>query len=106
MIRNIIAGKLEEVKPDILIPYAIDRETLSNSPILMIYVRPETNKVDYEAVIVKSSAPYADVVYLASLSGNLVNNKAIIACHYSSQLRFAIEGKKKTGKIPGNDRTI
>ena len=100
MISKIITGNLEEVKPDILIPYSINEETLSNSPILMISVRPETNKIDYEAVIVKSTAPYADVVYLASLSGNLVNDKALVASHYSSQLQFAIEGKKGLARYP------
>jgi hypothetical protein len=100
MIRNVIPGKLEEVKPDILIPYNINRETLSNSAMLTIYVRPETNKTDYEAVIIKSTSPYADVVYLASLSGTLVNDKALVASHYSSQLQFAIEGKKRLAQYP------
>ncbi len=85
-----------------LIPYsaAEDRGKLAQSSICVISVRPETNKVNYEATIIQSVAPYAEAVYLASLSGNLINNKAIIACHYSSQLQFAINGKKEMEKYP------
>jgi hypothetical protein len=90
----------KEVRPDLLIPYHVDRETLANASILLIYVRPETNKINYEAAIIKGAAPYADAVYLASLSGNLVNNKAITASHYSIQLQFAIEGKEKLQRYP------
>lgn len=90
----------KEVTPDLLIPYHIDRETLSHSSILLIYVRPETNMINYEAAIIKGAAPYADAVYLANLCGNLVNNKAITASHYSIQLQFAIEGKEKLQRYP------
>jgi hypothetical protein len=100
MIRNVISGKYNEVTPDILIPYQITGDELRDSFITLIAVRPETNIVRYEAAIIKSIEPYADVIYMASLSGNLLNDKAIIACHYSSQLQFAIEGKKEMGKYP------
>ena len=90
----------KEVTPDLLIPYRVDRETLAKASILLIYVRPETNKINYEAAIIRGAAPYADAVYLANLSGNLVNNKAITASHYSIQLQFAIEGKDKLKKYP------
>lgn len=100
MIRNVISGKHDEVTPDILIPYHITWEELRDSFITIIAVRPETNTVTYESAIIKSIEPYADVIYMASLSGNLLNDKAIVACHYSSQLQFAIEGKEEMGKYP------
>lgn len=97
---KISPARHKEVEPDVLIPYTIDRNTLSDSSVLLIYVRPETNKINYEAAIIKAASPYADAVYLANLSGNLVNNKAIVASHYSIQLQFAIEGKDKLAKYP------
>jgi len=102
MIKKLLPGEHEEVTPDVLIPYsaAADRSRLEESAITLITVRPETNKVNYEAAIIKSVAPYADVVYLANLCGNLINDKAIIACHYSSQLQFAINGKAEMTRYP------
>ncbi len=102
MIKRVIPGKHIEIKPDVLIPYsgALDRERLGDSAITIVSVRPETNKVIYEAEIIKSFSPYADAVYLANLSGNLVNDKAIIAWHYSSQLQFAINGKDEMERYP------
>jgi hypothetical protein len=95
-----LAGHSEDFKPDILIPYSIDREILADSAISVISVRPETNKVNYEAVIIQSIEPYAQVIYMANLSGSLLNKKAIIASHYSSQLKFALNGKEELKKYP------
>lgn len=99
MIGDIVTVK-GEIKPDILIPYTINRKSLSNSSLLIIYVRPETNKIDYEAQIIRAAAPQADVAYLANLNGALIKNKAIIASHYSIQLQFAMEGKRKLERYP------
>ncbi|MCP4150773.1 MAG: hypothetical protein GY757_23710 [bacterium] len=93
-------GEQEEVKPDILIPYTLDRETLADSSMAIICVRPETNQAKYEAEIIKATAKYADVVYLANLSGRLINEKAIVASHYSSQMQFAINGKEDMAWYP------
>lgn len=102
MIKNIIFGSHEEVKPDVLIPYSAsaDRDILAESSIALISVRPETNKVNYEAAIVQSVSPYARAVYLANLSGELINNRAIIACHYASQLQFAINARQEMARYP------
>lgn len=102
MIRKVIPGKHADIKPDILIPYsgAAEKNKLGHSSITMIAVRPETNRVDYEATIIKSVAPYAHVVYMANLSGILMNDKAIVLCHYSSQLQFAVNGKDEMAKYP------
>lgn len=100
MLRKVVPGTQEEVKPDILIPYDVDRERLSETPMSIIYVRPETNRVDYEAAIVKALAPYARVAYMANLTGGLINNRAIIASHYSSQMVFAINGKEEMARYP------
>lgn len=86
--------------PDILIPYSMDAQKLRDSSVALISVRPETNKVNYEAAILQSIQKYANVVYLASLSGSLVNTKAIVASHYSSQLQFAINGKNELARFP------
>ncbi|MCP4220881.1 MAG: hypothetical protein GY765_40005 [bacterium] len=95
-----IEGKGEVFTPDVLIPFAIPEDRLSSSEISLIGVRPETNKVSYEAAIIKAVSPCADVVYLANLSGIIINDKAIVACHYSSQLQFAINGKEEMEKYP------
>ncbi len=102
MNREIEPGILQDAQPDILIPYDLTTtgDSLLNSSIAVISVRPETNKVIYEAAIIHAISPYAAVVYLASLSGNLINEDAIVAAHYSSQLQFAIEGKKEMAKYP------
>lgn len=95
-------GSYADVKPDVLIPYsaAADRGMLRESSITLISVRPETNKVNYEAAIVQSVAPYARAVYLANLSGELINNRAIVACHYASQLQFAVNAKQEMARYP------
>lgn len=90
----------ENLTPDVLIPYSMDPHGLGESSVTLISVRPETNTVNYEASILRSIRKYADVVYLASLSGSLVNKKAIVASHYSSQLQFAINGKKELSRYP------
>lgn len=102
MLRQKIPGTNEEVKPDILIPYTVSGhlEELRNASIAVISVRPETNKVIYEAAIIHAISPFAKVIYLANLSGNLLNDKAIIAAHYSCQLQFAIEGKSEMALYP------
>ncbi|MCP5046284.1 MAG: hypothetical protein GY940_03875 [bacterium] len=102
MLRTFMPGNGEEIRPDVLVPYsaADDKRELSNSSIFVISVRPESNKVNYEAAIIKAVSPHANAVYLANLSGSLVNDKAIIACHYSSQLQFAINGKAEMSKYP------
>jgi hypothetical protein len=100
MISKVVAVKSEEVLPDILIPYNVQAKALGDSSLAVLSVRPETNQVKYEAVIIKTIEPYADVVYLASLSGMLLNKKAIVASHYSSQFHFAINGKVELERYP------
>jgi hypothetical protein len=100
MIQKLVPGKPEEIEPDILIPYQIAGDNLMDSSIAVISVRPETNHVNYEAIIIQSVEPYAEVIYMASLSGCLLNKRAIVASHYSSQLQFAIDGKEEMKKYP------
>lgn len=95
-----VENKDEPIKPDVLIPYGIDKQELSDASVAVIGVRPETNKVSYEAAIIKAAAPFADVVYMANISGRVINEKGIVACHYSSQLQFAINGKEELEKYP------
>ncbi len=94
------------IGPDVLIPYTVPERELGDSSISIITVRPETNKVNYEAVIIKSTAPFANVIHMANLSGMLINKKGIVACHYSSQLQFAVNGKEEMEKYPEMIRTF
>lgn len=100
MLRKVMSGVHEEVKPDILIPYDVQAEKLAGSSIALVYVRPETNRVDYEAAIVKALSRYARVAYMANLTGTLVNDRAIVASHYSSQMEFAINGREEMARYP------
>jgi len=85
-------------KPDILIPY--DRSKAEDSSIIVIAVRPETNKIDYESVIVSAIEPYAELIYLANLSGDVVKKHSIILAHSSSQFTFSVVGKEEIAKYP------
>lgn len=91
---------VQEFAPDILIPYTMSREELSNATMVIISVRPETNYARYEAAIIRAIAPIGRVVYMANLAGPLINDRAIVARHYSSQLEFAVNGKKEMAKYP------
>lgn len=88
------------IMPDILIPYTLTRKDLKNANMAIFSVRPETNLIKYEAEIIKAVEPVGKVVYLANLSGPLINDQAIVARHYSSQLEFAVNGKEEMQKYP------
>lgn len=91
-------NKIIEIKPDILVPYDINH--IKNKSICVISVRPETNKIDYESIIMQSVSKFAEIVYMANLSGEIINKKAIIAGHYPSQSKFALLGKNEIAKYP------
>ncbi|MBP7552552.1 MAG: hypothetical protein KA885_03925 [Spirochaetes bacterium] len=87
-----------EIKPDILIDYFDDRT--NNNPMIVIYVRPETNEVHYEKALILGVSPYANAVYLANLSGKIFLKNALILDHYASQYRFSINAGKEIEKYP------
>lgn len=88
----------DKIKPDIIIDY-FNRSDL-NLPIIIIYVRPESNEVFYEKVLLKGISPFADVVYLANLNGKIFLKYALILDHYSIQYKFAVQGKTQIIKYP------
>lgn len=70
------------------------------SPPAVIYVRPETNRILYERAIIMGVKPFASVIYMANLGGNLFESGSLIEQHYSSQFRFAFGGKSEVAKYP------
>ena len=86
----------KEINPDIIIEFSPD-DTL-HLPVVVIYVRPETNIVSYEKSIIKGIAPFGNVIYMANLNGKLFIKDALILEHYASQYRFAIFGRQEIEK--------
>jgi hypothetical protein len=86
-----------EIRPDVIIDFVDCDSTL---PIIVIYVRPETNEIHYEKAIIMGVNPFGDVIYLANLNGRLFIRDALILEHYSSQYKFAIYGKSEMEKYP------
>ncbi|HNZ27396.1 MAG TPA: hypothetical protein PLG34_05775 [Spirochaetota bacterium] len=87
-----------DIKPDILIDYFDDRE--NTNPMVVVYVRPETNEVQYEKALILGVSPYADVVYLANLNGKVFLQNALILDHYASQYRFSINAGNEIEQYP------
>lgn len=86
------------LKPDILIPYNIDYH--NHLPIALVYVRPGTNKLNYEKAILLGVQPFGKVVYLSNLNGRIFIKDALIIDHYSTQYYFTIYAKKAIQKFP------
>lgn len=87
-----------DIKPDVLIDYFDDKA--NDNPIIVIYVRPETNEVHYEKALILGVSPYADAVYLANLNGKIFLKNALILDHYASQYRFSINAGKEIELYP------
>ena len=85
-------------KPDIAMPFCSDQ--LDGANVSVLAVRPETNKVDYESVILQAIMPMVDVIYMANLSGNVVKQSRLVERHCSSQMRFANNAKHELLKFP------
>ena len=83
---------------DILIPY--NQTDLNDSSIVMIVVRPESNKIDYESVIIKAASGIARPVYMANLNGKFISKNNVILNHYACQHSFATQGKTKLKSYP------
>lgn len=81
----------------ILIPYKFDDK---KSSIVVIAVRPETNKIDYESVIISGCKDLASPVYMANLPGNFIRSNQIVSSHYRSQVIFARYPKENISKYP------
>jgi hypothetical protein len=93
-------------RPDILMPYK-QAEGLSDSARrdeiahALVYVRPETNRISYEAEIVSAIRKRkAEVVYTANLNGSLFSDCGILRSHYASQFRFASDPGGSLAEFP------
>ncbi len=88
-------NSIDVIKPDIIINF--DHHNIE-TPAGVVYVRPESNQVNYEKAILKGVMPYADVIYMANLNGSLFIRDALIIEHNSCQYKFAIFGKEEMSK--------
>jgi hypothetical protein len=86
-------------KPDILIPFN-KKLSLDYSCIVPVYVRPETNRVDYESVIIKSISSIGKPVFMANYNGGVIRQKHILRNHYFYRYVFALHGKNEMRKYP------
>ncbi len=89
---------MSEIKPDVIIPY-IQTDSPMN-PLTVVYVRPQTNKLNYETAIIKGVQDFGDIIYLANLNGKLFIKNALILEHYSTQYIFSIYAKHEIAKYP------
>jgi hypothetical protein len=89
---------MDVIKPDILIPYQID--TTCDMPLMVIYVRPKTNRINYERAILLGVQPYADIKYMANLNGKLFITRSLVTEHYATQYKFSIYGKREIARYP------
>ncbi len=90
--------------PDILVAYAPD-QGLAAGPepgaYAVVYVRPETNSVLYERAIAAAIRGRGEqVVYLANLSGGLLQQDGVLQDHYATQLRFAEDPLGELSRYP------
>lgn len=89
---------MEDKNYEILIPF--DKTSVKNSSVVMIAVRPETNKIDYESIIIKSASNLSKPVYMANLNGKLLEKNNVITEHYFCQYQFASKGKSYLSQYP------
>ena len=85
-------------KPTIILPYSgPDPSGLVED--IFLYLRPESNGVQVESILMKvlrNKAEYrenAELVYLANLPGDFIIQNHVIEDHYSVNYRFACRGK-------------
>ncbi len=90
---------MEERKPSILIPFSPAGECTSFRDVF-VYLRPETNGVEVESIIMGAireevaGHEHAELVYLANIPGDFIAVKGLIEHHYRIRLLFALKGKK------------
>lgn len=86
------------IKPDIIIPFIYNLEELHSCAV--IYVRPQTNKLNYERAIILGCQKYGDIVYLANIGGKIFIDNLLIIEHYSTQYFFAMHSKSIVSEYP------
>ena len=92
-------------RPDILVPYAAEEDLSSGTRRdrirhAIVCVRPESNRLPYEAEIVSVLKARARVTYIANLNGRLFTEGGILRSRYASQFRFARDPRAFLGQYP------
>ena len=90
--------KLVSRDPTIVIPFtgACDSTRCQD---VFVYLRPESNGIAVESALMKgvSKVPNwqdnINLVYLANLPGDFLNEKGVVAEHYQTRVKFATAGK-------------
>ena len=89
----------KRVLPDILIPYRGLDADLRDAQDIFIYMRPETNGIRCESMIVKAieSSPLyrtaIQLVYMANIPGEFVREQRLLERHYAHKIMFAAHDK-------------
>ncbi len=89
---------MSNVKPDIIIPFIYNLDELRSCAV--VYVRPQTNKLNYEKAIILGCQEFGDIVYLANIGGNIFIQNLLILEHYSTQYFFAMHSKSVISEYP------
>lgn len=89
---------MSTAKPDIIIPFIYNLEEVR--PCVVIYVRPQTNKLNYEKAIILACQQYGEIVYLANIGGKIFIDNLLILEHYATQYLFAMHSKSIIAEYP------
>jgi len=89
---------MEGRQPSILIPFT---QIENNSPCrdVFVYLRPETNGIEVESIIMNalraedSASHHVKLIYLANFPGDYIHDNKLIENHYRLRLLFAVKGK-------------
>ncbi len=89
---------MEVQNPSILLPFS-PAENVLESRDFFIYLRPETNGVEIESLIMRAAREEENcrdrfsLVYLANFPGGFISQKGLVEHHYRIRLLFALKGK-------------
>ncbi len=84
--------------PTIVVPFAGVCDT-SRCQDIFVYLRPESNGIAVESALMKGVSKIHDwqktvnLVYLANLPGDFLNEKGVVEEHYNTRIKFARKGK-------------
>ena len=84
--------------PTIVVPFAGVCESTQCQDVF-VYLRPESNGIAVESALMKGVSMVPDwqdninLVYLANLPGDFLNNNGIVEEHYQTRIKFAKMGK-------------
>ncbi|MCK5199565.1 MAG: hypothetical protein KAR21_14495, partial [Spirochaetales bacterium] len=84
--------------PTIVVPFAGACESTQCQDVF-VYLRPESNGIAVESALMKGVSKIPDwqkninLVYLANLPGDFLNEKGVVEEHYQTRVKFAKRGK-------------